>query len=100
MTVSISGSSSPQSTVPAYSPSEASPAEAAPKTASPKGDSVKLSQAAQIHLMKQQGQGLSQIAANLGLSVSAVDGYLGVAVARTAVAANAPTRSPSTPAKG
>ncbi|MDQ2832690.1 MAG: hypothetical protein M3Y50_02900 [Acidobacteriota bacterium] len=59
---------------------------------------MKLSQAAQIHLMKQQGQGLSQIAANLGLSVSAVDGYLGVAVAKTAVAANAPALA--VPVKG
>ena len=86
MTVSISSSSSPQPAVATYSPSESSPAESAPKPAATPEDSVKLSQAAQVHLMKQQGQALSQIAANLGIPVSAVNGYLGVSVPKAAAA--------------
>jgi hypothetical protein len=52
---------------------------------------VKLSQAAQVHLFKQQGQSLSQIAANLGISAATVDGYLGIAVPKAPVAPSAPS---------
>jgi hypothetical protein len=60
-------------------------------------DSVKLSQAAQIHLFKQQGQSPSQIAANLGISTASVDGYLGIAVAK-AVSGPAPIEAPESAA--
>ena len=100
MTVPISSSSSPQPAIATYSPSESSPAENAPKPAATTQDSVKLSQAAQVHLMKQQGHAVSQIAANLGIPVSAVDGYLGVSVPKAAAASiaassPAPAKSPA-----
>ncbi len=41
---------------------------------------VKLSQAGQVHMMKQQGMSLSQIASNLSITVATVDGYLGIQV--------------------
>jgi uncharacterized protein YggE len=44
-------------------------------------DTVKLSQSAQIHAMKQQGQRASQIASSLGVSVASVNSILGIAVA-------------------
>jgi len=44
---------------------------------------VKLSQAAQVHLLKQQGQLLSQIASKLSIPVATVDGYLGIQVGET-----------------
>jgi len=91
MNVSISNSGSTQATVPAPSPTNAQPSEAAERTAQAAGDSVKLSQAAQVHLYKQQGQSPSQIAANLGISAATVDGYLGIAVAK------APAAPPSAP---
>jgi hypothetical protein len=102
MAVSISGSLSSQSTVAPPSPAESTPAEVVQKPVSATGDTVKLSQAAQIHLMKQQGQALSQIASNLGISVASVDSYLGVTVPK---AASTPTATPIAktapiPAKG
>jgi hypothetical protein len=54
-------------------------------------DTVKLSQAARIHFMKQQVQATSQIASDLDLSVSVVDGYLGVAASKTASSSAAAT---------
>jgi DNA-binding CsgD family transcriptional regulator len=96
MTLSVSGSVSSQPAIAAHSPSDPSSdsdAGATQKPAVASADSVKLSQAAQVHLFKQQGQSLSQIAANLGVSVGTVDGYLGIAVAKVAstpIPANAP----------
>jgi hypothetical protein len=58
---------------------------------------VKLSQAAQVHLFKQQGQSLFQIAANLGISAATVDGYLGIAVPKAAAAPAAATPSVPSP---
>jgi hypothetical protein len=52
-----------------------------PQTAAA-ADTVKLSQAAQVHLLKQQGQLLSQIASKLSIPVATVDGYLGIQVAK------------------
>jgi len=49
---------------------------AAEKVASPQQDTVKLSPAAQAHALKIQGQSVNQIAANLGVSVATIDGYL------------------------
>jgi DNA-binding CsgD family transcriptional regulator len=91
MNVSISNSGSTQAAAPAPSPTNAQPSEASERPAQAAGDSVKLSQAAQVHLYKQQGQSPSQIAANLGISAVTVDGYLGIAVAK------APAAAPSAP---
>lgn len=87
MAISITSSSSSQpgsnidratSAVPSAAPVAKSVEEAQ--------DSVKLSQAAQVHLFKQQGESASQIAANLGISTANVDSYLGIAVAKPAPA--------------
>jgi DNA-binding NarL/FixJ family response regulator len=40
---------------------------------------VRLSQSQQVYQLYNQGQGVSQIAANLSLSVTAVNSYLGIA---------------------
>ena len=58
---------------------------------------MKLSQAAQVHLYKQQGQSPSQIAANLGISAATVDGYLGIAVPKAPAAPAAATPSAPSP---
>jgi hypothetical protein len=98
MAVSISGSLSSQSTVAPTSPAESTPTEVVPKPVSAIGDTVKLSQAAQVHQLKQQGQALSQIASNLGISVATVDGYLGVTVPKAAsVAPAAPSAKAAAP---
>jgi hypothetical protein len=55
-------------------------------------DTVKLSQTAQIHALKQSGQGVSAIASALGVSLASVDSVLGIAV--TAAAAT-PTTNPT-----
>ncbi|HWW98724.1 MAG TPA: hypothetical protein VNY74_13545 [Edaphobacter sp.] len=97
MSVSISNSRLTQAAVPTQSPTKAQPSEALPHSAQAPGDSVKLSQAAQVHLFKQQGQSLSQIAANLGISAATVDGYLGIAVAKAPAAPVAGTPSAPSP---
>ena len=79
MTISVSGSlSAPLSVAePVAAPSAA--AQTSPKTAAPADvDSVKLSQAAQVRLFKQQGQSLSQISSNLSIPIATVDEYLGI----------------------
>jgi DNA-binding NarL/FixJ family response regulator len=53
-------------------------------------DTVKLSEDAQIHLLTQQGQSPDEIAQNLGVAVSTIEGYLGVVVASVAPAPLAP----------
>jgi hypothetical protein len=116
MTISVSGShSTPLSAAEPVSasaathqpdPKTAAPAED-PKTAAP-ADSVKLSQAAQVRLLKQQGQPLSQIASNLNIPVATVDGYLGIQASKsTASPASAQppvqaeaAQSQAAPAKG
>ena len=96
MSVSISNSRLTQAAAPTKSPTKDQPSEALPHPAQAPGDSVKLSQAAQVHLFKQQGQSLSQIAANLGISAATVDGYLGIAVAKAPAAApSAPSPEPA-----
>src|SRR5882757_5717170 len=97
MNVSISNSSSTQAAAPTPSATNVQPSEASERPAQAAGDSVKLSQAAQVHLYKQQGQSLSQIAANLGISAATVDGYLGIAVAKTSAAPVAGTPSAPSP---
>jgi DNA-binding CsgD family transcriptional regulator len=51
--------------------------------ASKSSDTVRLTQSQQIHAMKQQGQGASQIASAMGVSLASVDGVLGIVVAKT-----------------
>ena len=58
------------------------------KVASPQQDTVKLSPAAQAHALKIQGQSVTQIAANLGVSAATIDGYLFIPV----------PKAPATPA--
>ena len=96
MTLSVSGLASSQPAIAAHSPSDSSEIGTTQKPAVASADTVKLSQAAQIHLFKQQGQSLSQIAANLGISLSTVDGYLGVAVSKVA-STPSPTNAPAVP---
>ena len=87
MTVSISGSTStPQAALPI--PAEPAPAQSAPKT-----DTVKLSQAAQVQLLVQQGESVSQIATSLSISPAIVDGYLDIPVAPPASAPTSGTQT-------
>ena len=97
MSVSISNSSLTQAAAPTLSPTKAQPSEVSQQPAKVPGDSVKLSQAAQVHLFKQQGQSPSQIAANLGISAATVDGYLGIAVPKAPAATAAGTPSAPSP---
>jgi DNA-binding CsgD family transcriptional regulator len=97
MNVSISTSGSTQGAAPAESLTKSQPPEPVQHPAQAPGDSVKLSQAAQVHLFKQQGQSPSQIAANLGISAATVDGYLGIAVPKAAAAPAVATPSAPTP---
>ncbi|MCU1252139.1 MAG: hypothetical protein JWQ49_5168 [Edaphobacter sp.] len=96
MSVSISNSSLTQPAPPTPSPTKAQPLEVSQHLTKAPGDSVKLSQAAQVHLYKQRGQSPSQIAANLGISAATVDGYLGIAVPK-APAAPPAAETPSAP---
>ena len=98
MSVSVSNSSLTQAAAPTPSPTKAQPTEVLQEPAKAPGDSVKLSQAAQVHLYKQQGQSPSQIAANLGISAATVDGYLGISVAKATAAPVAGTPSAPSPA--
>lgn len=97
MSVSISNSRLSQAAAPTESVTKAQPYEALQHPAQARGDSVKLSQAAQIHLFKQQGQSPSQIAANLGISAATVDGYLGIAAPKAPAAPAAATPSAPSP---
>jgi DNA-binding CsgD family transcriptional regulator len=96
MSVSISNSSLTQAAAPIPSPAKSQPSEPSQHPAPAPGDSVKLSQAAQVHLFKQQGQSPSQIASNLGISAATVDGYLGIAVPK-APAATPAVATPTAP---
>lgn len=79
-----------------YAASPASTVQNVPKAAIPvvketslPTDTVKLSQSAQIHALKQSGQGVSAIANVLGVSLASVDSVLGIAVTAAAAAAAA-----------
>ena len=96
MNVSISNYGSTQAAAPTQSPTNAQTSEASQHPAQAPGDSVKLSQTAQVYLFKQQGQSPSQIAANLGISAATVDGYLGIAVPKAPASAPA-VATPSAP---
>ena len=108
MAISISNSLSAPPSVASSSPTTLATGEPAEKASVPV-DTVKLSQAAQVHLLKQQGQTLSQIAKNLSIPIATVDGYLGVQVPKatpTQQPAQAPASiattpgAPTAPAKG
>lgn len=59
--------------------STAAPEESVEKSATAKseGDTVKLSLAAQVRLLKRQGENISQIASQMGMDVKTVNSYLG-----------------------
>ena len=97
MNVSISNFGSTHAAAPTPSPTIAQSSEASEHPTQTAGDSVKLSQAAQVHLFKQQGQSPSQIATNLGISAATVDGYLGIAVAKAPAAPVAETPTAPSP---
>jgi hypothetical protein len=97
MAISISSSLSATPTV--ALPSSSTPATAQP-TQKDSIDTVRLSQDAQVHLLKQQGQSLSQIATNLSISVATVDGYLGITVpSSTSVSTQPPAQVQDSSAK-
>ena len=52
--------------------------QAAPQPVNNSGDTVKLTEAQQVFSLYTQGQSVSEIATNLELTVSAVNGYLGL----------------------
>jgi DNA-binding CsgD family transcriptional regulator len=55
--------------------------DATPSPAEATTDTVKLSEDARIRLLTQQGQSPDEIAQNLGVAVSTIEGYLGVVIA-------------------
>jgi len=71
MSISIS------STLPAPAPAVTN-ASAKPAPARASADTVKPSESQQVTQLYNQGQAVSQIASNLNLTVSAVNGYLGI----------------------
>lgn len=94
MTISVSGSltTTPSAAEPVSAPSAV--AHPSQKAAAPTdADTVKLSQAAQVRLFKQQGQSLSQIASNLSIPIATVDSFLGIQTAKPP-ATSAPAQSP------
>jgi hypothetical protein len=68
-------------------------AQSTAKTTASNEDSVKLSATAQARLMLHQGMTLSQIAANLGLSLQAVTTTLGLTTSSSVATAAAPPAS-------
>src|ERR1700674_2670734 len=94
MTISVSGSlSTPSVAEPISAPSAI--AHPSRKAAAPTdADTVKLSQAAQVRLFKQQGQSLSQIASNLSIPIATVDSFLGIQITKP-TATSAPAQPPA-----
>jgi hypothetical protein len=54
-----------------------------PTNVEPSGDSVQLSEGAQVRLLSSQGDPVSEIVINTALSTQAVNSYLGVTQAQT-----------------
>jgi hypothetical protein len=54
----------------------------------PASDTVRLSDRAQVHLLRTQGQTVAQIATSTALTAQAVDSYLGITQAAPPVAAS------------
>ena len=52
-----------------------------PTKIEPAGDTVRLSDRAQVHLLRTQGQTVPEIATSTALTAQAVDSYLGIAQA-------------------
>jgi len=77
--MSISISSSLGAAAVAATNSSAPSAAAQPtQQTQPQADTVRLSESQQVYQLYNQGQRISQIAANLSLTVSAVNSYLGI----------------------
>jgi DNA-binding NarL/FixJ family response regulator len=78
--MSISISSTLPAPPPAAANAAAKPAPAQPvqPTTNASADTVRLAESQQVYQLYNQGQRVSQIAANLSLTVSAVNGYLGI----------------------
>jgi DNA-binding NarL/FixJ family response regulator len=76
MSISIS-SSLPAAAVAATNSSAQSTAQSTQQK-QPQADTVRLSESQQVYQLYNQGQRISQIAANLSLTVSAVNSYLGI----------------------
>jgi DNA-binding NarL/FixJ family response regulator len=75
--MSISISSALATTVAAADTSNAAPVRAPQPTTPASADTVRLSEAQQVYQLYNQGQAISQIAANLNLTVDTVNLYLG-----------------------
>lgn len=82
MSISISNSFSPTSFAAANAASNSAPAQKTQQPLNDSGDTVKLSESQQVVQLYQQGQQVSQIASNLSLPVTTVNGYLGIANAQ------------------
>jgi hypothetical protein len=93
MTISVTGSASTQTPAEPVSAPFAVPQPSSKAATPTDADTVRLSQAAQVRLLKQQGQPLSEISSNLSIPVATVDGYLGIQVPNPA-AAPVPARPP------
>jgi len=59
-----------------------------PTKIEPAGDTVRLSDSAQVRLLRTQGQTVAQIAISTALTAQAVDSYLGITQAAPTVAAS------------
>jgi hypothetical protein len=97
MAISIPSSLAASSSIASTSPSTPAPTQTTPSVPAA-ADTVKLSQDAQVHLLKQQGQSLSQIASNLSIPIATVDGYLGITVPTTQQPAQVQSNSAETTA--
>jgi hypothetical protein len=80
MDVSVSNTypAGPVSAQPQVGPKKVEMQEATEAASRP--DTVKLSQSAQIHAMRQQGQAASVIASSLGVPVASINSVLGIVV--------------------
>jgi hypothetical protein len=105
MAISIPSSFAASSSIASTSPSTPAPVQAT-QGAPSDADTVKLSQAAQVHLLKQQGQSLTQIASNLSIPITTVDGYLGITVPKAQQSAQVQSnpvetaKAPAAPVQG
>jgi DNA-binding NarL/FixJ family response regulator len=77
MSITIS-SLLPTATVAATNSSARLAAAQSTQQTQPQADTVRLSESQQVYELYNQGQRVSQIAANLSLTVSAVNSYLGI----------------------
>jgi DNA-binding CsgD family transcriptional regulator len=85
MSISISNGTS---VAQVYTPQASSKNETQTSTVANKStDTVRLTQSQQIHALKQQGQGASQIAKTMGVSLTSVDSVLGITEAKTSTSA-------------